>query len=72
MFPAKKNTILSTIKILNATSVFVMLNAWEEMSHMLIKATGERAMRAQRSSCVLRKVPACNILRLSFRGGINS
>jgi hypothetical protein len=62
--PAKKNTILSTIKILNARSVFHMQNVLVEMSHLLKKATGERTIRAQRSSCVHRKVLACNILCL--------
>jgi hypothetical protein len=72
VFLAKKNTILSTIKILNAISVFFMLHAWEVMSHLLKKATGERAIRPQRSFCVHRKVPACNIICLTYRGGINS
>jgi len=62
--PVKKNTILSTIKILYARSVFHMQNALVEMSQLLKKVTGERAIIAQRSSCVLRKVLACNIIML--------
>jgi hypothetical protein len=60
-FPAKRNTILSTLKILNAKSVFHMQNAWVAMSHLLGKAIGERAIRVQKSTCVHRKILACNI-----------
>jgi hypothetical protein len=61
VFPVKRNIIPSTIKIIIVENVFHMQNAWVEMSHLLKKAIGERAIRVQRSSYVRRKTLACNI-----------